>query len=131
MSSSGIAWPARGWSFSIGSRRSTRGSAIRDAEGAGAAYSASAPKLAAWLEANLHEGFTVLAFPAAHQRRLRTSNALARVNQELQRRTRGVSIFPNEASLPRLVSALLAETSDAWESSKSYLNMNPSISPSA
>ena len=96
-----------------------------------AAYSASAPKLAAWLEANLHEGFTVLAFPAAHQRRLRTSNALERVNQELKRRTRVVSIFPNEASLLRLVSALLAETSDDWESSKSYLNMNPSISPSA
>ena len=63
--------------------------------------------------------------------RLRTSNALERVNQELQRRTRVVSIFPNEASLLRLVSALLAETSDDSESSKSYLNMLPSILPSA
>ena len=78
-----------------------------------------------------HEGFTVFAFPAAHKRRLRTSNALERVNEELKRRTRVVSIFPNEASLLRLVSALLTETSDDWESSKSYLNMNPSISPSA
>ena len=96
-----------------------------------AAYSTSAPKLASWLEANLHEGFTVFDFPAAHPRRLRTSNALERVNQELKRRTRVVAIFPNEASLLRLVSALLAETSDDWESSKSYLNMIPSLPPSA
>ena len=94
-------------------------------------YSTSAPKLASWLEASLHEGFTVFAFPSSHQRRLRTSNALKRVNQELKRRTRVVALFPNEASLLRLVSALLAETSDDWESSKSYLNMIPSITPSA
>jgi putative transposase len=96
-----------------------------------AAYSSSAPKLSAWLETALPEGFTVFAFPAAHQRRLRTSNALERVNQEIKRRTRVASIFPNEASLLRLVSALLAETSDDWESSKTYLDMNPSIPPSA
>ncbi len=96
-----------------------------------AAYSASAPKLSSWLETALPEGFTVFAFPAAHPRRLRTSNALERVNQEIKRRTRVASIFPNEASLLRLVSALLAETSEDWESSKTYLDMNPSIPPSA
>ena len=95
-----------------------------------ARYSTSAPKLAAWMETALPEGFTVFAFPAAHQRRLRTSNALERVNQELKRRTRVAAIFPNEASLLRLVSALLAETSDQWESSNTYLDMNPSIPPS-
>jgi transposase-like protein len=95
------------------------------------AYSLSAPKLSSWLETAIPEGFTVFAFPAAHQRRLRTSNALERVNQEIKRRTRVARIFPNEASLLRLVSALLAETSDDWESSKTYLDMNPSIPPSA
>ena len=96
-----------------------------------AAYSTSAPKLSSWLETAIPEGFTVFAFPAAHQRRLRTSNALERVNQELKRRTRVARIFPNEASLLRLLSALLAETSDDWESSKAYLDMNPSIPPSS
>jgi transposase-like protein len=96
-----------------------------------ATYSASAPKLAAWMETAIPEGFTVFAFPAAHQRRLRTSNALERVNQEIKRRTRVARIFPNEASLLRLVSALLAETSDDWESSKAYLDMNPSFPPSS
>ena len=43
----------------------------------------SAPKLAAWMEENLPQGFTVFTRPAAHQQRMRTSNALERVNQEL------------------------------------------------
>ena len=93
-------------------------------------YSASAPKLSAWMETAIPQGLTVFAFPAPHQRRLRTSNPLERINQEIKRRTRVASIFPNDASLLRLVSALLAETSDDWESSKTYLNMHPSIPPS-
>jgi putative transposase len=88
-----------------------------------ARYASSAPKLAAWMEENLPEGFTAFALPTAHQRRLRTSNALERVNQELRRRTRVASLFPNEASLLRLVTALLAETSAEWETGKVYLNM--------
>jgi putative transposase len=87
-------------------------------------YAKSAPKLAAWMEANITQGFTVYALPVAHQRRMRTSNAIERLNQELKRRTRVASLFPNEASLLRLVSALLCEQSDEWSTSKIYLNMN-------
>jgi putative transposase len=93
-------------------------------------YAKSAPKLSAWLEENLPQGLTVLALPLAHQKRLRTSNGLERVNQELKRRTRVARVFPNEASLLRLVSALLAETSDDWESGKIYLNMECQNPPS-
>jgi transposase-like protein len=91
----------------------------------------SVPKLAAWMEENLPQGLTAFAFPAAHRRRLRTSNPLERVNMELKRRTRVAGLFPNEASLLRLVSALLAETSEEWETGKTYLNMenhNPALS---
>lgn len=93
-------------------------------------YAKSAPKLAAWLEENLPQGFTVFALPVAHQKRLRTSNALERVNQEIKRRTRVARLFPNEASLLRLVTALLAETSEEWESGKIYLNMECQTQPS-
>jgi len=92
-------------------------------------YSKSAPKLAAWMEENLPQGFVVYALPAAHQRRMRTSNAIERVNQELKRRTRVASLFPNEASLLRLTSALLCEISDEWLTGKIYLNMNPADLP--
>lgn len=94
-------------------------------------YSKSAPKLAAWMEQNLPEGFTVYVLPEPHRRRLRTSNAIERVNQELKRRTRVASLFPNEASLLRLVTALLCEISNEWATSKIYLNMNLTDPPQA
>jgi putative transposase len=95
-----------------------------------AQYSKSAPKLAVWMEENLPQGLTVFGLPAAHQKRLRTSNAMERVNQEIKRRTRVAHLFPNEASLLRLVTALLAETSEEWESGKIYLNMENQNPPS-
>jgi hypothetical protein len=41
----------------------------------------SAPKLAEWMEANVPEGLTVFALPEPHRRRLRTTNALERLNR--------------------------------------------------
>jgi len=93
-------------------------------------YANSAPKLATWLEENLPQGLTVFGLPAAHQQKMRTSNALERVNQELKRRTRVARLFPNEASLLRLITALLTEISEEWETGKIYLNMNPKTQPS-
>lgn len=92
-------------------------------------YTQTAPKLAAWMEANIPQGFAAYALPTAHQRRMRTSNAIERVNQELKRRTRVAAIFPNEASLLRLTTALLCEQSDEWSAGKIYLNMNPAEPP--
>jgi transposase-like protein len=85
----------------------------------------STPKLALWMEENLPEGLSVFALPTAHQRRMRTTNSLERVNQELKRRTRVASIFPNEASLLRLVSARLMEISEEWETGKSTSTCKP------
>ena len=95
-----------------------------------ALYAPSAPKLSAWMETNLPQGLAVFALPLAHQRRLRTSNALERVNQELKRRTRVAGLFPNEASLLRLTSALLNEIDDEWQTAKVYLNMDNHPQPS-
>jgi transposase-like protein len=81
------------------------------------------PGLASWLEENIPEALTVFAFPAAHRKRLRTNNGLERLNKEIKRRTRVATLFPNEASLLRLVSAVLSEISDNWETERSYLNM--------
>ena len=86
-------------------------------------YQKPAPGLADWLEVNVPEALTVLGFPPAHRRRLRTTNGLERLNKEIKRRTRVATLFPNEASLLRLVSAVLSEISDDWETERSYLNM--------
>jgi putative transposase len=94
-------------------------------------YAKTAAKLADWLEKNIPEGLTVFAFPAAHQRRLRTSNSLERVNRELNRRTTVVSIFPNEAACLRLVSAVLIELDEEWQSGRSYLSFESAGTPSS
>jgi putative transposase len=89
-------------------------------------YAPVAPKLAAWLEASVPEGLTVFDFPVEHRRRLRTNNGLERLNREIKRRTRVATLFPNEASLLRLATAVLMETDEEWQSEKRYL---PQITP--
>jgi putative transposase len=84
-------------------------------------YQVVAPKLAVWLESNIPEGLTVFEFPAEHRRRLRTNNGLERLNREIKRRTRVATLFPNEASLLRLATAVLMETDEEWQTEKRYL----------
>lgn len=84
-------------------------------------YASASKKLVAWLETNVPEGLTVFDFPVDHRRRLRTNNGLERLNREIKRRTRVASIFPNEASLLRLATAVLMETDDEWQTEKRYL----------
>jgi putative transposase len=77
-------------------------------------YEKSAPKLSSWLEENIAEGLTIFSFPAQHRVKIRTTNVIERLNREIKRRTRVVSIFPNDASCLRLVTAILMEISDDW-----------------
>lgn len=86
-------------------------------------YAESAPKLSEWMEENIPEGLTVFEFPQAHRKRMRTSNPLERLHEEINRRTRVARLFPNEASLLRLVSAIEMEISEDWVAGKRYLNM--------
>jgi len=86
-------------------------------------YRTNNPQLADWLERNLAEGLTVFELPEEHRLRLRTTNCLERLNKELKRRTRVATLFPNEASALRLVSAILIEVSEEWETGKIYLSM--------
>ena len=50
---------------------------------------------------------------------------LERLSQEIRRRTRVVRLFPNEASCERLVTAILMETSENWQTGKIYLSIEP------
>ena len=94
-------------------------------------YEKSASNLALWMEQNIPEGLTVFSFPTPHQRRIRTTNCLERLNREIRRRTRVVSIFPNEKAALRLISAILLEISDEWEGGKIYLSFEDEQSQSS
>jgi len=87
-------------------------------------YRKTASRLAAWIEENIPEGFTVFSIPDKHRKRLRTTNMLERLNKEIKRKTGVATLFPNENSLLRLVSAILIEISEEWETdSKAYLTI--------
>jgi transposase-like protein len=74
-----------------------------------------AAKLALWLEDAIPEGLAVFSLPERHQKRMRTSNPMERsIQQEIKRRTVKVRVFPNEASLERLVTAILVEIDEKW-----------------
>ena len=83
----------------------------------------NAPKLSEWAESALPEGFTFYKFPEDYRKRIRTSNVLERVNEEVKRRRRVARIFPYEKSCLRLVTAVLMEISEEWQSGKRYLKI--------
>jgi len=86
-------------------------------------YNKTAPKLAAWAETAIPEGLAVFSFPEEHRRRLRTTNVVERLNKEIKRRTRVATLFPNEASCLRLVSAVAMEISEEWLTGRIYLKI--------
>jgi putative transposase len=83
------------------------------------------PRVAGSLEEDLEDCLACYHAPAPHRPRVRTTNGLERLNQELKRRTRVVRIFPNRAALLRLVSALAMEQSEEWVSGRRYLTIEP------
>lgn len=83
----------------------------------------SHPRVAEQLEEELEDCLSCLAFPPEHQARIRTTNGMERLSQELKRRTRVVRIFPNREACLRLVTALAMEQSDEWISGRRYLDV--------
>lgn len=86
-------------------------------------YRNSASRLSAWLEEAIPEGLTVFQASEHHRRRLRTTNMNENLNRQIKRRTRVAGLFPNEASVLRIVTAILMETSEEWETGRAYLNL--------
>ena len=80
------------------------------------------PKVAALLEQAEHDVLAFYAFPAGHWRQLRSTNPLERFNREIARRTDVVGIFPDDASLIRLVTMLAIEQNDEWLVGRRYFS---------
>ena len=62
------------------------------------------------------------ASPREHWPKLRSTNPLERFNREIGRRTDVVGIFPDDASLVRLVSMLAIEANDEWLVGRAYMS---------
>jgi transposase-like protein len=72
------------------------------------------PDVAALLRDACDDLLAFTAFPVAHWRKIWSTNPLERINGEIKRRTNVVGIFPHDASIIRLVTAVLVETHDEW-----------------
>src|SRR3954470_23975489 len=79
-------------------------------------------KVAGMLEDAEHDILAFYAFPAAHWRKLRSTNPLERFNKEIGRRTDVVGIFPDDRSLIRLAGMLCIEQNDEWLVGRGYLS---------
>ena len=86
-------------------------------------YKKSQTRLAAWIDENVREGLTVFQIAPALRRRLRTSNAIERFNEEVRRRVKVISSFPSSSSCLRLATAVAMEISEDWEAGKRYVTM--------
>ena len=86
-------------------------------------YADTAPKAVQVLEDGFDDVTAVLALPDRYRRRLRTTNGVERLNEEIRRRERVIRIVPNRESAMRLLGALLMEIDEAWSTGHRYLHM--------
>jgi len=76
-----------------------------------------------WLEENIEDTLTIFNLPPEHRRRLRTTNGVERMHEEVKRRTTPVRIFPNRDSALRLIGSIWQDIHEKWITGKRYLNM--------
>jgi len=81
------------------------------------------PEISNWIDEEIESCFSVYYLPKAHRRRMKSTNMLERLNQELKRRSRVIRIFPNEASCLRLMGTMCMEQSEEWETGRVYLTI--------
>jgi transposase-like protein len=84
-----------------------------------------------YVKAGLHEAadfleqsedvLTYMEMPPEHWSKLHSTNALERLNREIKRRTRVVSIFTDRKALDRLAGALLLEEHEEWMVGRRYI----------
>lgn len=76
------------------------------------------------VEDGIFETLTYMTFPHEHWMRIRSNNAIERLNREIRRRTRVVGAFPDSNSALMLVCARLRYMESSLWGTKCYLNMN-------
>lgn len=75
------------------------------------------------LEEGFEDAMAVMALPVRYRKKLRTTNGVERLNEEIRRRERVIRIFPNEESAIRLLGAVLMEKDEEWTCGRMYMNM--------
>jgi len=85
--------------------------------------SEKAPKAAELLEESFDDITAVFSLPHKYRKKMRTSNGIERLNEEVRRRERSLRIFPSDESVMRIIGTVLLEQSEAWKTDRVYLDM--------
>src|SRR5215212_7474987 len=88
-------------------------------------------KLATPMDESEHDVLPYMGFPAQHRPKLHSTNPLERLNKEVKRRADVVGIFPCEASILRLIGAVLLEQNDEWQLQHRYMQVEAMAEPMA
>ncbi|MFA5571233.1 MAG: IS256 family transposase [Sphaerochaetaceae bacterium] len=86
-------------------------------------YEDKFPKAIKCLEEGLDDSLQFYQFSKIDHRKIASTNTLERLNREIRRRTRVVGIFPNSDSYVRLVSSLLIEIDEEWQTGRAYISV--------
>ena len=81
------------------------------------------PKLAELMDQSEVDVLAYMSFPRQHRTKLHSTNPIERLNKEVKRRSDVVGIFPNEASIMRLIGAVLFEQNDEWQTQNRYMQV--------
>lgn len=87
------------------------------------------PKLATLMDGAEEDVLAYMTFPTQHRAKLHSTNPVERLNAEIKRRTDVVGIFPNEASITRLVGAILMEQTEEWAVQRSRYMTLETLAP--
>jgi putative transposase len=86
-------------------------------------YGKRFPKAVSVFETGIGDALTYLNYPGSHHAKLRTTNMLERLFEEVKRRTRVVGVFPNETSATTLATEIALRSSEQW-ALRRYLTMD-------
>ncbi|MDO9714195.1 transposase, partial [Paracraurococcus lichenis] len=81
------------------------------------------PKLGVLMDESEDDVLAYMSFPAPHRSKLHSTNTLERLDKEVKRRADVVGIFPSEASIIRLIGAVLLEANDEWQMQHRYMGV--------
>ncbi len=81
------------------------------------------PQLGKLMDSSEDDVLAYMPFPAQHRTKLHSTNPLERLNKEVKRRADVVGIFPSEASIIRLIGAVLLEANDEWQMQHRYMGV--------
>lgn len=88
-------------------------------------YSTLYSAMSETLDSGFEDSFQYCSMEETNYSRLKSTNMLERVNEEIRRREKVIRIFPNEASVLRLIGTILIDLNEEWmTSSRQYINFS-------